>query len=178
MNKNTFKSNQESLSIDDDSSYIEPIIDYFPGYEGILTPGNAVAGLIILDNNLYLCQLRSHIQGIFYPDHWGLFGGAIEPGECPEEGLKRELLEELGIEIDNAQYFTEFVFDFSFRGSGKIWRKYYLVPLRSDIIGQLQIGEGTEYKAFTYYELLTQHRVVPYDAFAVWLHATQKPDLL
>ena len=32
-------------------------------------------------------------------------------------------------------------------------------------------------RVFTAPELLAQPRVVPYDAFAVWLHATQRPDV-
>ena len=103
--------------------------DYFLGGEGLLTPGNAAVGLIHLEDGRYLCQLRSKKPGIFYPDHWGLFGGAVDSGESAEAGLKRELREELALEIDNAEYFTEFTFDFSFRGLGTVWRRYYLLRL-------------------------------------------------
>lgn len=149
-------------------------IDYFAGKEGILTPGNAAVALIVLDNNCYLCQLRSQISGIFYPNHWGLFGGGVEEGESPEDGLKRELQEELKLEIDSPKYFTEFSFDFSFRGLGMVWRRYYVVPFDSSKTGMLELGEGSAFKAFTAMEILTQPRVVPYDAFAIWLHATQQ----
>ena len=57
----------------------------------------------------------------------GLFGGAVDLGESAETGLKRELYEELTIEISNADYFTEFTFDFSFRGLGQVLRRYYHV---------------------------------------------------
>jgi len=153
------------------------MIDYFMGGEGLLTPGNAVVGLIVLEDGRYLCQLRSQKPGIFYPDHWGLFGGAVNAGECVEDGLKRELLEELALEIDSAEYFTEFTFDFSFRGLDQIWRRYYLVLLDSNELNRLRLGEGTEMRVFTASELLAQPRVVPYDAFAVWLHATQRSDV-
>ena len=36
---------------------------------------------------------------IFFPDHWGLFGGATEPGESDEQGLRRELMEELTLDF-------------------------------------------------------------------------------
>ena len=34
-----------------------------------------------------------------YPGAWCFFGGEIEKGENPNETLKREILEELGLEI-------------------------------------------------------------------------------
>ena len=151
--------------------------DYFMGGEGLLIPGNAVAGLIVLEDGRYLCQLRSQKPGIFYPEHWGLFGGAVEIGESAEAGLKRELLEELALEIDGAEYFTEFTFDFSFRGLGQIWRRFYLVLVDSNELHWLRLGEGREMRLFTASELLAQQRVVPYDAFAVWLHATQRSNV-
>lgn len=147
--------------------------NFFLGGEGKLAPGNAVAGLIVLEDGRYLCQLRSQKSGIFYPDHWGLFGGAVEPGESAEAGLKREVQEELALEIDSAEYFTEFTFDFSFRGLGHVWRRYYLVMLDSNELNRLQLGEGRALRVFTARELLRQPRVVPYDAFAVWMHATR-----
>lgn len=51
---------------------------------------------ILYQNNHFLMQLRDDIPGILYPGCWGFFGGHIEPGESPEEGVKRELLEEIG----------------------------------------------------------------------------------
>lgn len=149
-------------------------LDFFLGGEGLLTPGNAVVGLIVLEDGRYLCQLRSQKPRIFYPDHWGLFGGAVDSGESAEAGLKRELQEELALAIDRAEYFTEFTFDFSFRGLGHVWRRYYLVTMDSNKLNQLQLGEGSEFRVFTARELLAQARVVPYDAFAVWMHATQQ----
>lgn len=41
-------------------------------------------------------QLRDDLEHIIYPGVWGFFGGHNEPGEHPTEGMKRELLEELG----------------------------------------------------------------------------------
>ena len=37
----------------------------------------------------------------FYPDVWDLFGGHVERGEAPEDALRREAIEELGVEIES-----------------------------------------------------------------------------
>ena len=144
----------------------------------MLTPCDSVAGLIVLKDGRYLCQLRSQKPGIYYPEHWGLFGGAVDAGESAESGLRRELQEELALEISDAEYFKEFTFDFGYCGSGKLWRRYYLVPLKNDDLNMLRLGEGREMRAFTAGELLSKPRVVPYDAFAVWMHATHSKQVI
>ncbi len=56
----------------------------------------AVALAILYQQGQFLLQLRDDIPGIVYPGYWGFFGGHLEPGEAPETGLRRELLEEIG----------------------------------------------------------------------------------
>lgn len=55
------------------------------------------AHAIILVNGLYVLQLRDDIPGIAYPGSWSLFGGALDPQEEPEAGVRREIMEELDI---------------------------------------------------------------------------------
>jgi nucleoside triphosphatase len=49
------------------------------------------------DGKLLLCKMNPK-RGVF-PGQWGLPGGGIEPGEQMEDALRRELREELGVEI-------------------------------------------------------------------------------
>ena len=56
-----------------------------------------VVGAVIKDGGVLLVH-RSPSRR-FYPDVWDLFGGHVEEGECLEEALSREALEELGIEV-------------------------------------------------------------------------------
>jgi len=47
--------------------------------------------------NQTLWQLRDADEQIFYPNHWGLFGGGQEPEESPTQAALRELKEETGL---------------------------------------------------------------------------------
>lgn len=52
------------------------------------------------DSGQFLMQLRDNIPTIQSPNQWGLFGGGMEAGETPIEGLIREIHEELDIVLD------------------------------------------------------------------------------
>jgi 8-oxo-dGTP pyrophosphatase MutT (NUDIX family) len=135
-----------------------------------LRPANAPAALLVLEDGRYLMQLRDQKPDILYPGHWGLFGGATEPGENANAALKRELREELGVDGVSSRFFTRFDFDLTTVGTKKVWRMVFEVPLSSAVLPRLVLGEGAAVAAFAADDLLLKHRVVPYDAFAVWLH--------
>jgi hypothetical protein len=70
------------------------LVDILNSDDHPLTPCTAVAAIITVAGQGYLMQLRDPIPGIFYPGHWGLFGGGAEDGEGEIATLKRELEEE------------------------------------------------------------------------------------
>lgn len=55
-----------------------------------------VAAALILDNGRVFATQRGYGA---YKDWWEFPGGKIEPGEAPEEALRRELREELALEV-------------------------------------------------------------------------------
>jgi 8-oxo-dGTP pyrophosphatase MutT (NUDIX family) len=131
---------------------------------------DAAAAIIVLDDGRYLMQLRDDKPGIFFPDHWGLFGGASEPGENLATTLRRELLEELGYQIGPAAYFTRMEFGFESLGGNRTVRDYYEVRMPSSAVPGLRLGEGRALRSFSAAEILLEQRVVPYDSFAIWMH--------
>jgi len=44
------------------------------------------------------------------PDYWAFFGGEIEENETPEDAVRREAKEELGIEFKNLEFFKRYEF--------------------------------------------------------------------
>ena len=67
---------------------------------------NAMAALILVEDDGYLMQRRDPRPDIWYPNHWGLFGGAIESGEDEIADLTRELHEELELAVEWAEFFA------------------------------------------------------------------------
>jgi 8-oxo-dGTP pyrophosphatase MutT (NUDIX family) len=131
---------------------------------------DAVAALLVIEDGRYVMQLRDSIPGIFYPGHWGCFGGGVEANEAPMDALKRELREELELEFDSATEFTRFDFDFSMLGQRKVYRTYYEVRIPERDLGKLVLHEGVALEAIAGKEIVTQRKVAHYDGFAVWLH--------
>ncbi len=52
-----------------------------------------------------LLYLRDHKPGIAYPGCWDLLGGTVEPGESPDQCIKRELSEEIEFDLKTPQLF-------------------------------------------------------------------------
>lgn len=135
--------------------------------------GDAVAAILVLEDGRFLLQLRDNIPGIWYPGHWGLFGGSIDPGEDEVAALRRELREEIELELPSeASLFTRFDFDLRPIGKGCYFRSYYRIPVPLATFSRLTLHEGAAMKAFSGEEALNL-RLSPYDSFALLLYYQQ-----
>lgn len=78
---------------------------------GGMSPTLRVVGACISDGEKYLIAQRSKKQG--YEGKWEFPGGKVEKGETDQEALKREIKEELGIDIkvsdllDDSSYYEK-----------------------------------------------------------------------
>jgi 8-oxo-dGTP pyrophosphatase MutT (NUDIX family) len=148
---------------------------FFPAPGQSPRPCDAVAALLVHEDGRYIVQLRDNKPGIFYPGHWGCFGGAVEATETPLDALRRELREEIGFEAPAAARFTQFDFDFGALGYAKVFRIYFEVRVPDAAFRTFVLNEGMDVQAFRGEELLTTRRVTPYDAFATWMHMNRRP---
>jgi 8-oxo-dGTP diphosphatase len=67
------------------------------------------AGVIERDGRVLICRRRPEQT---HPLKWEFPGGKVESGEQPVEALRRELREELGIEVGAASEITRFSFQY------------------------------------------------------------------
>ena len=120
-------------------------------------------------------QLRDPRPDIWYPGHWGCFGGSLEAGEEPLAALRRELKEEIELQVLEAPLISRLDFDFAPLGLGKASRTYFLVEIPLEAVAGLVLHEGQRMEALSYEQLVSGIPVVPYDAFALHLlHSRRK----
>jgi len=136
-----------------------------------MNPKSAAAAIIQVPDGRYALQKRDQKRGVFFPGHWGLFGGALEPGESDEAALVRELREELGLKVDGKpKYFTKFDFDTRFAGRGIIYRTFFELTVEEETLLAATVNEGQKLSLFPWREVLSLSRLTPYDHFALWMH--------
>ena len=138
-----------------------------------LQPSEAAAALIVTADARYLMQHRDDKPGIFFPGWWGCFGGAVEPGESPEEAMRRELVEELGWQPGGLEPFAALGLDFSFSGHGMLPRHFFVAKVEEREVAAMRLGEGQDMALIHGAQLLGMPRVIPYDATVIWQHMTR-----
>jgi 8-oxo-dGTP pyrophosphatase MutT (NUDIX family) len=138
--------------------------------EGPLSVADAAAAIICVEADGYLMQLRDARPDIWYPGHWGLFGGGLEPGEDALQALKRELREELELEFTQAEFFARIDFDLPGLRLPRYYRNYYVLTISRAVESRLVLHEGSAKRVFAGPDILGEPNVTPYDAFALFLH--------
>jgi 8-oxo-dGTP pyrophosphatase MutT (NUDIX family) len=129
---------------------------------------DSVGVIIKTEDGHYLLQHRWNRVGFYFPGFWGLFGGGVKRNETPEEAAKRELSEELGLNLRFLELVMQFDFDFVPMGRKKIGRWFFLTHASRSDVNSVRLTEGSEVKAFSPEQALDQLKLVYYDAFAIW----------
>jgi len=130
---------------------------------------DAVAAIITVEDGRYLMQLRDDMPGIFYPGHWGCFGGAVSGGEDPKSALARELAEELEMPPVTANEFVKLNFDLTNLGLRIFYRTYYEIEVTEKDVSRYVLHEGADMRLLEPAKLFDSP-LTPYDSFALWMH--------
>ncbi|WP_315855515.1 MULTISPECIES: GNAT family N-acetyltransferase [unclassified Synechococcus] len=106
-----------------------------------------VALAMLERDGTWLLQLRDDITTIVAPGRWGLFGGHLDPGETPQQALRRELREEINWQAGDLPFW------FSHTNPQRVahfFRTTLPVPLEA-----LRLQEGQDMVLATREELLS-----------------------
>ncbi|MEM9213472.1 MAG: NUDIX hydrolase [Cyanobacteria bacterium P01_F01_bin.150] len=110
-----------------------------------------VAIAILHQPGRFLMQLRDDIPTIRYPGHWAFFGGHLEPGETPDDGISRELLEEINFVPPNLKLYRSYTDTIATTDSPVI-RHVYHAPLKADL-STLILNEGWDMDFLSYSDI-------------------------
>ena len=132
---------------------------------------NAVAAIIKYKDK-YLFQLRDKKKNIFFPEYWGLFGGAIDKNETKINALIREIEEELSITLKKSQ--LEYITTITFHHKNKKINRYFYFAEINDIEKKtIKLNEGKKYEFFKQQKIFLK-KIAPYDSFGFWLFLNKK----
>ncbi|MFC1651951.1 NUDIX domain-containing protein [Patescibacteria group bacterium] len=112
--------------------------------------------------NKYLFVLRDNKPNIPQPNKWSLFGGGIENGESPIEAVKRELSEEINIDVFDIEpiYSKKIVHEIQGE-KNKITGYYFIGKTNTDNLSNIILNEGQKVSFFSLEEINQKNNVTP-----------------
>ncbi|MBO4913907.1 MAG: NUDIX hydrolase [Oscillospiraceae bacterium] len=113
----------------------------------------------LINNGKVLTILRDNIPNIPYPNMWDLAGGGRENEESPYETMRREVREELNIDIPESDVvWVKYYESITHAGSKSV---FMVANISDDQIENIVFGEeGQEYKIVSFREFLENKNVI------------------
>ncbi len=112
--------------------------------------------------NKYLFVLRDNKPNIPNPNMWGLLGGGIEPGENPVDTIKRELAEEINIDVFDIQKIHSQKLVHNVQGQKyEITGHYFVGKTDVEDLSGVKLNEGQKVAYFSLKEIIQKDNVSP-----------------
>ncbi|MEB3279234.1 MAG: NUDIX domain-containing protein [Lyngbya sp.] len=64
--------------------------------------------ILLNDQHQVLLVLRDQKPSIPFPNTWNLLGGFMEEGESPQAAIRREMLEEIEVDVEKVYFFRKY----------------------------------------------------------------------
>lgn len=93
-----------------------------------------------------------------HPGKWNFTGGAVDSGESSLEGAKREVKEELGIEVDNLEFMMSFKREHDFVD---VWIAKVDIDISNLVISKREVSEVKWVSVEELEELMKNNQFVP-----------------
>lgn len=81
------------------------MLDEFDRWRRFLAENKEIRGtaIVIFDDQDKFLILKRAPRSVWMPNHWGLPGGRIDPGEVPPETIVRETKEEVNLDVSDVK---------------------------------------------------------------------------
>ena len=122
-----------------------PLVCAACGFAYYFNPAVSAAGLLLRGDGQGLFIRRGHEPGL---GRLAFVGGFVDAGETPEEALRREVREEVGVELDAIDYLGSQPNTYAYRGV-----TYHVV----DLVFIARIVEGSQPRAIDGVEAIEWH---------------------
>ncbi len=124
-------------------------------------------GAIIYLNNKYLVQKRSKKKKIYFPQLYGVFGGGVNINEKNLHAIKREIFEELelNLRLDKIKYFLQISLN-SRHFKNKRSRLYFSIKITKKQFKSIKLREGQSFHLLNI-KNLKKLNFVPWDLAAI-----------
>lgn len=121
---------------------------------------DVVQAILVAPQKEILLIKRTVDYPLIQGGYWALFGGAIEPGESPQQAMARELKEELNLEVGTiGEPFDVDPYDIPGKQHGT--QNTFICSIERDL-SKLSLTEGAGFALFTEEEIRTL-KVSPHD---------------